>query len=133
MGDWVMQIKGKNQHVIPNSTGWCVIDEANQMVVQHFKTQADALEYAQKCAATGEGEVLVHTSPCLDLHNISTVPLPQREYFPGQGYVDMNKTTIIQETTTTTTIKTQNPHAPTIEIEKELERIIDPEEYYYDL
>jgi hypothetical protein len=125
-----MQIKGKNQHVIPNSTGWCVIDEANQMVVQHFKTQADALEFAQKCATTGEGEVLVHTSPCVDLHNISTVALPQREYFPGQGYVDMNETTIIEETTKTT-IKTQS-HQPQ-EIETELEHIIDPEEYYYDL
>lgn len=125
-----MQIKGKNQHVIPNSTGWCVIDEANQMVVQHFKTQADAMEFAQKCAATGEGEVLVHTSPCVDLHNISTVSLPQREYFPGQGYVDMNETTIIEETTTTT-IKTQKRQSPAVE--KEPERIVDPEEYYYDL
>lgn len=85
-----MRIKGKNQHVIPNDTGWYVVDEASQKVVQHFSSQTEALEYARRCASCNEGEVLVHTTPCTDLENLSTVSLPQREYFPGSGYVDMN-------------------------------------------
>lgn len=83
-----MQIKGKNQHVIPNHNGWCVVDEANPKIVQHFSIQEEAMDYAKRCAGTGEGEVLVHTSPCENTEMISTVSLPQREYLPGTGFVD---------------------------------------------
>lgn len=78
-------IKGKSQHVMPDQDGWCVIDEANQMVVQHFDTCEEALAYARQCAAICEGDVLVHESPC-DPSKLSTVPLPQREFIPGMGH-----------------------------------------------
>lgn len=135
-----MRIKGKNQHVIPNSTGWCVVDEASQMVVQHFTSQEEALIYARKCASDSEGEVLVHTSPCEDLHFISTVTLPQREFFPGQGYVDMNSSTVITETTTTTrkTIIEQQPDKPPTRNTapaggEKPSKDESPQDYYYDL
>lgn len=77
-------IKGKNQHVMPGSQGWCVIDEANLMVIQHFDTKNQAMIYAQQCAQQVEGEVLVHTTAC-DPSELSTVPLPQREFIPNRG------------------------------------------------
>lgn len=77
-------IKGKNQHVMPDSQGWCVIDEGNLMVIQHFDTQEQALGYASQCAQTVEGEVLVHATHC-DPTELSTVPLPQREFIPSKG------------------------------------------------
>ncbi|MCE3235169.1 MAG: hypothetical protein K0Q50_1349 [Vampirovibrio sp.] len=77
-------IKGKNQHVMPDSQGWCVIDEANLMVIQHFDNQEQALSYANQCALMVEGEVLVHATSC-DPTELSTVPLPQREFIPNKG------------------------------------------------
>lgn len=127
-----MRIKGKNQHVIPNDTGWYVVDEANQMVVQHFNSQKEALEYARKCACNGEGEVLVHASPCEDLRNISTVTLPQREYFPGQGYVDMTETSITAQGETIRIEEGRAVMAGNL-VDKDYDSILEAEAYYYDL
>jgi hypothetical protein len=118
-----MQIKGTNHHVIPNDVGWCVIDEANQMVIQHFKSQEEAIEYAQKCARSSEGEVLIHTSPCADSQFISTVSLPQREYIPGKGHVDLESPKRRSEP--------DKGKPPTQTIEREDLTVF--EDYYYDL
>src|SRR5690349_13363192 len=78
-------IKGKNQHVVPDDYGWCVIDEASQMFTQHFDTQEEALEHATRHARACEGEVLIHATPCSP-SELSTVSLPQREMLPGQAH-----------------------------------------------
>ena len=75
-------IKGNNHHVMPDETGWCVIEEANQMVVQHFDTQNEALIYAQASARVCEGEVLVHMTPS----EFVTVPLPQRDFLQDKAH-----------------------------------------------
>jgi len=82
-------IKGKNQHVMPDSSGWCVIDEANLMVIQHFDNREQAMAYAQQCAECAEGEVLVHATGC-EPSELSTVSLPQREFIPGKGYTNLS-------------------------------------------
>lgn len=81
-----MIIKGKNQHVIPNNSGWDVVDEADLLVVRQFHTQKEALDYAHERAAACEGEVLLHSSPCAP-GNLPTVPLPQREVREATGFV----------------------------------------------
>jgi hypothetical protein len=85
-----VRVKGKNLHIFPNDTGWCVVSEANRNITQHFKTEEEALAYGRQCAARDESEVLLHTGPCGELESLSSVCLPQREYFPGQGRVDRN-------------------------------------------
>jgi hypothetical protein len=77
-------IKGKSQHVMPDESGWCVIDEASQQVIWHFNTQEEAIAHATEQATITESEVLIHTtfSPALVL---STVPLPQREVLPDRA------------------------------------------------
>lgn len=83
-----MRVKGKNLHIFPNDTGWCVVSEANRNITQHFKTEEEAMAYGRLCAVRDESEVLLHTAPCGELDTLSTVCLPQREYFPGQGWSD---------------------------------------------
>lgn len=83
-----MRVKGKNLHVFPNDTGWCVVSEANRNISQHFRTKEEALAFGHQCALRDESEVLVHTGPCGEFESLSSVTLPQREYFPGQGRVN---------------------------------------------
>lgn len=126
-----MKIKGKNQHVMPNDTGWCVVDEASQRVKQHFNTREEAMEYAQKCASAGEGEVLLHTSPCADTQNLSSVALPQREYFPGQGYVDMGEASSMSATTSGQ--KASPGRKANSSDDTGYDPLLGYEEYFYDL
>jgi hypothetical protein len=76
-----IRIKGKSQHVMSHDKGWCVVDEANQQVMQFFDTKEDALRYAQQTALLAEGEVLIH-EPSEQPVTLPTVSLPQREVIP---------------------------------------------------
>jgi hypothetical protein len=84
-------IKGKNQHVMPDGSGWCVIDEASQMFTQHFDTQEEAITHATQCAKACEGEVLIHMTHCAP-SELSTVALPQREMLPEEAHAVLNST-----------------------------------------
>jgi hypothetical protein len=77
-------IKGRNQHVIPCEQGWCVVDETNQMVIQHFDTQQEAMTYAREQADPNEGDVLVHTAAD-NPQSVTTVALPQEHFMPNRS------------------------------------------------
>lgn len=70
--------KGKNQHVLPDGNGWCVIDEVNQMLVLHFSSQEEAMAHANSTAKLHEGAVLVHINQC-HTGPLSSVSLPQEQ------------------------------------------------------
>lgn len=55
---------------------WCVIDEKDQSTLHSFRSKDEALAYARNCAGNGEGEVLVHNTPCRP-DELSAVSLPQ--------------------------------------------------------
>lgn len=114
-------IKGKNQHVMPDSSGWCVIDEANLMVVQHFDNQQQAMEYAQQCAQSAEGEVLVHTTAC-EPSELSTVSLPQREFILDKGYADLSSSEVKEEGAQYRDMK-----------KSDYDPLLGYDEYYFDL
>lgn len=80
-----MIAKGKNQHVMPDDNGWCVIDEVSDMVVIHFSSQEEALAHANANACHSEGSVLVHRTPYHPGH-LSTVRLPQQNILQVPGY-----------------------------------------------
>lgn len=82
-------IKGSNHHVLPDSSGWCVISEANQKVVAHFETREKAINYASQCAHSSEGCVLVHSTPLSQAQELSTVALPQQENLPDMAYLNV--------------------------------------------
>jgi hypothetical protein len=71
-----MPAKGKNQHVLPDGEGWCVIDEVNQMLVLHFSSREEAMAHANAKAVRAEGSVLIHTNQC-HVGPFSSVSLPQ--------------------------------------------------------
>lgn len=78
-------IKGRNQHVMPNDGGWCVIDESNCKILHHFDSRDDAMAYARACADACEGDVLLHMSQCAP-EGLVTVPLPQENLMPTMGH-----------------------------------------------
>ena len=81
-------IKGCNHHVLPDSSGWCVISESNQKVVTHFDSRENAMAFASQCAQDSEGMVLLHNSPVEATENFSTVSLPQQENLPDRAYLN---------------------------------------------
>jgi hypothetical protein len=85
-----VMIKGKNQHVMPDADGWCVVDEANQMIIQHFDSFEEAVAYARHCAAIDEGDVLIHKTSSTP-ERLSTVGLPQREFLRSRAYSEPGK------------------------------------------
>jgi hypothetical protein len=78
-------IKGKNQHVMPDESGWTVVDESNQQVIRHFNTREEAITYATQQASGNESEVLIHTTSSATA-TLSTVSLPQQEVLPDQAH-----------------------------------------------
>ena len=43
---------------------WCVLDETDPMLVQHFESREEAVAYARHCAAIDEGDVYIHETSC---------------------------------------------------------------------
>lgn len=82
-----MRVKGKNLHIYPDATGWCVVSEANRQIINHFKLEGEALAFAQQCAQQDESEVLVHSSACTIPEALSSVDLPQRQCLPSNQIV----------------------------------------------
>ena len=80
-------IKGSNLHVMPYHSGWCVISESNQKVMNHFNTQEQALQYAADRARIEEGGVLLHSTPSYEGEELSTVALPQQENLPDAAHL----------------------------------------------
>lgn len=51
---------GKNQHVVPTSSGWGVRGENNTRITKNFDTQMEAIERAKQIAFNQQSEVLIH-------------------------------------------------------------------------
>jgi hypothetical protein len=90
-------IKGKNLHVMPTESGWCVIDEANQKIARHFERREDAIAHAREQASLNESDVLIH-STCTGVMSLSTVNLPQRDLLPdaATGEEHISKLAVIE-------------------------------------
>lgn len=52
--------KGKNQHVVPSSSGWGVRGENNSRLTSIHKTQVEAIQRAREIAINQESEVVIH-------------------------------------------------------------------------
>ena len=116
-------IKGCNHHVLPDSSGWCVISESNQKVVTHFETRENAMAFASQCAQCSEGMVLLHNSPVKPMESLSTVSsLPQQENLPDMAYLNVPDGLLMLQTDLNV---------------KERESSFDPllgfDEYYFEL
>src|SRR5690554_5599325 len=51
---------GKNQHVVPNGSGWGVRGEGNQRLTSTHKTQRSAIESAREIAINQGSELFIH-------------------------------------------------------------------------
>jgi hypothetical protein len=51
---------GKNQHVVPATTGWGIRGEKNSKLTSVHKTQSDAIKAAVDIAKNQKSEVVIH-------------------------------------------------------------------------
>ncbi|KAF5046568.1 hypothetical protein DSECCO2_469330 [anaerobic digester metagenome] len=51
---------GKNQHVVPTSSGWGVLGENNSRITKNYNTQKEAIKKAREIAIKQQSEVLIH-------------------------------------------------------------------------
>lgn len=51
---------GKNQHVVPNGTGWAVKGAGNSKATKNFSTKADATAFARQIATNQHSELVIH-------------------------------------------------------------------------
>lgn len=51
---------GKNQHVVPTSSGWAVRGENNTRITKNLDTQKNAIDSAKQIAVNQKSEVLIH-------------------------------------------------------------------------
>lgn len=51
---------GKNQHVVPNESGWAVKGEGNSKATKVFDTKQPAINYAREIARNQKSELVVH-------------------------------------------------------------------------
>lgn len=52
--------KGKNQHVVQHQKGWAVKGEGNDKATKVTKTQAQAIEVAEKIAKNQQSDTKIH-------------------------------------------------------------------------
>jgi len=51
---------GKNQHVVPHSSGWAVRGAGNERATSVHQTQAEAISHARGIAQNQQSELLIH-------------------------------------------------------------------------
>lgn len=51
---------GKNQHVVPNDSGWSVKGEGNSKATKNFSTKKPAIDYARQVSRNQGSELIVH-------------------------------------------------------------------------
>lgn len=52
--------KGKNQHVVKHAEGWAVRGEGNSKVTKITRTQAGAIDTAEKIARNQQSDTKIH-------------------------------------------------------------------------
>ncbi|WP_276947499.1 DUF2188 domain-containing protein [Haematobacter massiliensis] len=53
-------MKGRNQHVVPHSSGWAVRGAGAQKVTSVHATQRDAIGHARQISQNQQSELLIH-------------------------------------------------------------------------